>query len=193
MEMKFNPKRVIRERIYINTADAEYGLKTIAAFIANKMKTCDKIIFQSDFGFMNTDVPFAIMIERLDPGVPNFYTSFKVSYISADWQFYLDKIWTDVTDPHPTKIETGSWITSDELTNTVFDPEKQTTDPYDYFMQNITYGHSEDVHAIDLRDSLYEWLSKEYDLTEYDDDDDDEFVNYVGGFIVCETEKGGTI
>lgn len=190
MEMKVNPKRIIREWIHINTPDTEYGLKTISSFIANKMKTCDKIIFQSDFGFMNTDVPFAIMIERVEAVAPYFNTSFKVSYISADWQFYHDRIYTDVTDPHPIKIELSSWITTDEYCKTIFDPEEQTTDPYDYFMENISYGHSDIVNAIDLRDALYDWLCSEYDFTAYDNDDDDEFVNYVGGFIVCETRKG---
>lgn len=171
----------------MSTNDPKESIRLLVRFIANKMKTCRKLIFQSDFDFGGYDVPFALMIERTY--VENT-TEFSVRIIDADWQFFRDSVYTNLTDTHPDRIGLRSWITSDEYGGEIFDPKDQTTDPYEYFDQMFKHYGSTTPYlysGIDLCDEIEKVLLREYCVDQCSsgvDEDNDKYVT-IGGFIVC--------
>ena len=198
---KENEKRSIRESIRIRTSDPEYGINSIANFLSHKMKTCDAIIFQSDFGFMNSDVPFAIHIERITSSDP-CCIFFKVRMIDTDWEFYKDRINKYECDlPENTHtVELDSWITNVECINGKLDPADQIADPVEFFNEMFDHYGSVDFKtpAILLCDDTYEeiilscilkhLLREDYGPEEGEPCPFDGEVS-VGGFIVYTKEK----
>lgn len=192
IEMKCNENRKIGDNIHIETNDPLFCIKSIAQFLGNKMKTCERIIFQSEFGFMYSDVPFVMLIERDDSETgPYRDIYFNVKIIEADWQFYRNYIYgSDLPESKnedqtfkDSKIYLKSWITCNELLDNTYDPSEQSTDPYKFFIEQFeNYGCEFNCHSIDLMDDLYNYLNEYCDAYHLDKHD-----SYgVGGFIVCE-------
>lgn len=185
MTIEINDNRRIQEWFHMSTNDPKGSIRLLVRFIANKMKTCRKLIFQSDFDFGGYDVPFALMIERTY--VENT-TEFSVRIVDADWQFFRDSVYTNLTDPNPDRIGLRSWITSDEYGGEIFDPKDQTTDPYEYFdRMSKQYGSATPYlySGIDLCDEIEKELLREYCVDDFMDVDEDNDSVTIGGFIVC--------
>lgn len=143
--------REINEKIHICSDDGMFAMKTVANFIVNRMKNNKEIIFQSNFDFMQSDVPFAMHIKRLDnTGTPNV----QITIIDAEWQLFTD---------HDSQFINGEYRTKYfEEWKSVIRDDDGTISALDAFYYWEDHATNINTNLIDLRDDIYEWMVKEY-------------------------------
>ena len=162
----------IREYIDIRSYSQDTIINVTATFIADVMKNNKCAVFQSGFGYMRNDIPFAMIVEKVTP------FKYKVEFSNADWCYFK------VEDFSNGDHICDEWSLNTE-TDKINNPEWEGMSARE-LCENIFYCSSEfEIPDELLRDELIVILSDEYSR---DDDVFNDNYPFEGMVAVIHTE-----
>lgn len=158
-------QKEIREYISSNTENPSDVIKDATDFICSILERSTYAIFQSDFGFMDTDTPFTMIVEKVTKS--NDDITYQITYWSVDWSSFniLEPDWIHVAE---------KWDIRDSVKKDI--PEWDTLTAKEIiehpkFKDKIFYG--ETTESTNLFQSVHYTLHKEYGWNSLDEDEDD--------------------
>lgn len=158
-------QKEICEYISSNTENPADVIMDATNFICSIMERNTYAIFQSDFGFMNTDTPFTMIVEKVKNSVDD--TLYKITFWSVDWSSFniLEPDWVHVAE---------KWDIRDNLKVDIPEWDTLTTKEiieHPKFKDRNYYG--ETTESTNLFQSVHYILHKEYGWNSLDEDEDD--------------------
>ena len=160
-------QKEIREYISSNTENPADVIMDATNFICSIMERNTYAIFQSDFGFMDTDTPFTMIVEKVTK--PDGDITYQITYWSVDWSSFniLEPDWIHVAE----KWDIRNFLKDDIPEYSTLTAKEIIEHPK--FRDNILYGKTEET--TDLFKTVHYILQEEYGWNSQEEEEWDDY------------------